>query len=170
MTEDAPDAANSTALSELLFFERGGSWLWLLAAPAAGISIALIQFSAGYGIQWFMPVLFFVLMLGFLSIQIKAARMHTSVESTVDSLRQGCETILTGEILEIHPVAAGREAARWQPARALGELPGVPRGRTGIGMELTGDRTVQAWARKHRQLRAALVNLVDERIPPESTS
>jgi hypothetical protein len=42
-----------------------------------------------------------------------------------------------------------------------------PRGRTGIGLRLTNDRTAQAWARKHRQLRAALTNLIEERIPPE---
>ena len=43
----------------------------------------------------------------------------------------------------------------------------MPKGRTGIGLKLTNDRTAQAWARKHRQLRSALVNLMDERIPPE---
>ena len=32
---------------------------------------------------------------------------------------------------------------------------------------LSGDRTAQAWARKHRQLRSQLVHLIDERIPPE---
>ncbi|GJF08642.1 membrane protein [Mycolicibacterium cyprinidarum] len=169
MTEGAANAGNSTAHSELLFFERGGSWLWLLAAPAAGIAMVLIQFSAGYGIQWLFPTIFFLLMLGFLSIQIKAARLHTSVALTVDSLRQGCETIQTREIVQIHPPATGREAPKWQSSRALGELTGVPRGRSGIGMELIGGRTVQAWARKHQRLRAALVNLVDERIPPEST-
>ena len=50
-------------------------------------------------------------------------------------------------------------------ARALGELTGVPKGRTGIGLKLTNDRTAQAWARKHQQLRAQLIHLVDERIP-----
>ena len=69
--------------------------------------------------------------------------------------------------MRIYPEASGPDAPEWQSARALGELTGVPRGRTGIGVKLTNDRTAQAWARKHQQLRAALTQLVDERIPPE---
>ncbi len=72
--------------------------------------------------------------------------------------------------MRVYPEATGRETPKWQSARTLGELTEVPRGRTGIGLGLTNDRTAQAWARKHKQLRAALVNLVEERIPPESTS
>ena len=71
------------------------------------------------------------------------------------------------EIVRVYPEATGSETPKWQYARALGELTGVPRGRTGIGLRLTNDRTAQAWARKHRQLRAALTNLIEERIPPE---
>jgi hypothetical protein len=44
----------------------------------------------------------------------------------------------------------------------LGELTGVPRGRVGIGLRLTGRRTAQAWARNHRALRAALTPLVGQ--------
>ncbi|STZ89058.1 conserved transmembrane protein [Mycolicibacterium fortuitum] len=39
----------------------------------------------------------------------------------------------------------------------------MPRGRTGIGLKLTGARTAQAWARKHRKLREVLTPLVEER-------
>ncbi|ADT97426.1 MULTISPECIES: hypothetical protein [Mycolicibacterium] len=152
---------------EVLFSEQGASWLWVLAGPAAGVAMALIQYSGGYGIQWVVPVLFLVLVSGFLAIQVKAARIHTSVELTTESLRQGTELIRTEEIVRIYPEASGSETPKWQYARALGELTGVPRGRTGIGVRLTNDRTAQAWARKHHQLRAALTNLVEERIPPE---
>jgi hypothetical protein len=106
----------------------------------------------------------------FLAIQVKAARIHTSVELTVDELRQGTEITRTDEIVRIYPEATGAETPKWQYARALGELTGVPRGRTGIGVRLTNDRTAQAWARKHHQLRAALTNLLEERIPPEPSS
>ncbi len=164
----AGSAQDSEPPAVLLYHERGASWLWLLAGPLAGVAMALIQWSAGYGIQWAIPALFFVLVLGFLAIQVKAVRMHTSVELTADSLRQGRETILAKEILEVYPEASGHEAPNWQSARALGELTGVPRGHTGIGLWLTGERTVQAWARKPRKMRAALTNLVEERIPPES--
>jgi hypothetical protein len=107
---------------------------------------------------------------GFLAIQVKAARIHTSVELTPDHLRQGTERVRVDDIVRIYPEPTGAEEPKWQSARALGELTGVPRGRTGIGLKLTNDRTAQAWARKHQQLRAALTQLVEERIPPESAS
>ena len=172
MTEDGAEVGNSQAppAAEVLFSEQGASWLWLVAGPAAGVTMALIQLSAGYGIQWFVPTLFFVLVSVFLWVQVKAARIHTSVELTADTLRQGTETTSTDDIVRVYPAATGKEVPKWQYARALGELTGVPRGRTGIGVRLTNDRTAQAWARKHHQLRAALTNLLEERIPPESTS
>ncbi|AFM15444.1 hypothetical protein Mycch_0626 [Mycolicibacterium chubuense NBB4] len=164
------ERADPMSPSDVLFYEQGASWLWLLAGPAAGVSMALIQLSAGYGIQWMVPGAFFVLVTLFLGIQVKAARIHTSVKLTADKLRQGTETILTSEIVRVYPEADGSETPKWQYARALGELTGVPRGRTGIGLRMTNARTAQAWARKHQQLRAALTNLLEERIPPEPAS
>jgi hypothetical protein len=161
---------DSTANPEVLFYERGASWMWVLAGPAAGVAMALIQMSAGYGFQWVVPGVFFVLVTGFLAIQVKAARIHTSVELTPEHLRQGTERIRTDDIVRIYPEPKGPEAPNWQSARALGELTGVPRGRTGIGLKLTNDRTTQAWARRHQQLRTVLTHLVEERIPPEPTS
>ena len=151
---------------QVLFYEQGASWWWLAAGPAAAIAMGLIQASAGYGFQWLVPGVFLVLVSGFLAIQVKAARIHTSVELTPETLRQGTERIRTDEIVRIYPEASGSEAPKWQSARALGELTGVPRGRTGIGLKMTNDRTAQAWARKHRQLRETLTQLVEERIPP----
>jgi hypothetical protein len=155
---------------EALFYEQGASWYWLLAGPAAGIAMALIQLSAGYGIQLLVPGVFFVLVTGFLAIQVKAARIHTSVELTPDQLRQGTERIPIENIVRVYPEPKGPEEPKWQSARALGELTGVPRGRKGIGLKLTNDRAAQAWARKHHELRAALTHLVEERIPPETAS
>jgi hypothetical protein len=156
--------------SEVLHYEQGASWWWLLAGPACGITMALIQLSAGYGIQWLVPGVFLVLVSGFLAIQIKAARIHTSVELTQDFLRQGTERLSIDDIVRIYPEAAKNETPKWQSARALGELTGIPRGRTGIGLKLTNDRTAQAWARRHQQLRSALTVLVEERIPPSTAS
>ncbi len=153
----------------VLFHEQGASWWWLLAGPACGIAMALIQLSAGYGIQWLVPGVFLVLVSGFLAIQVKAARIHTSVELTPDHLRQGTERLSIDDIVRIYPEAERNEKPKWQTSRALGELTGVPRGRTGIGLKLTNDRHAQAWARRHRQLRAALTGLVEERIPPSPT-
>ncbi len=139
-----------------LFAEPGATWWWAAAGPASAAAMLLIQVWAGYGVQWLVPLVFFVLVTGFLSIQVKAARIHTSVELTEEYLRQGTETIRISEIVQIYPEPSGSETPKWQAARALGELTGVPRGRTGIGLKLTNGRTAQAWARRHRQLRAAL--------------
>ena len=155
---------------QVLFYEPGATWWWILAGPAAGIAMALIQLSAGYGIQWMVPGIFFVLVTGFLWIQIKAARIHTSVELTPDHLRQGEERISIDDIVRIYPEATGAETQKWQSSRALGELTGVPRGRKGIGLKLTNDRAAQAWARKHHRLRTELTRVVEERIPPEPAS
>ena len=160
----------SSAPPQVLFYEQGASWWWILAGPAAGIAMALIQLSGGYGFQWLVPSIFFVLVTGFLWIQIKAARIHTSVELTPDHLRQGEERISIDDIVRVYPEPDGPAVAKWQSSRALGELTGVPRGRKGIGLKLTNDRGAQAWARKHRQLRSELTRLVEERIPPEPAS
>lgn len=154
---DAPAA-------ESLFHEVGASWYWLLAGPIAAATMLGIEINAGNGPQLLVPACFLVLVSGFLAVQVKAARIHTSVDLTRDKLRQGAETIDVDSIVRIYPEPApGEEPPKWQSARALGELTGVPRGRTGIGLRLTEGRTAQAWARKHEQLRAALTELLEQR-------
>lgn len=148
---------------EVLFHEQGASWAWLLAGPFAGVSMAILQITGGYGPDLWIPLIFLVLVSAFIAVQIKAARIHTSVELTTETLRQGTEKIRVEKIVEILPEPMNKETPQWESARALGELSGVPKGRTGIGVKLTGPRTVQAWARKPRRLRAALTQLVDER-------
>lgn len=154
-----------------LFHESGASWIWVLWGPVAAGAMILIEIWSGAPVSFLIPVIFLVLVSGFVGLQVKAARIHVSVELTEDALRQGTETILVREILKVYPEpenheASGKELARWQSARALGELVGVPRGRIGIGLKLTGDRYAQAWARRHRELRAALTPLVQERVEP----
>ncbi|HEY1441691.1 MAG TPA: DUF3093 family protein [Mycobacterium sp.] len=154
-----------------LFYEPGASWWWVLAGPLAAASMILIELWSGAGIGYLVPAIFLVMVSAFVALQVKAARIHVSVELTDDALRQGTETILVREIVKVYPEAenheaSGKELARWQSARALGELAGVPRGRIGIGLKLTGGRTAQAWARRHRHLRAALMPLVQERVEP----
>jgi len=156
---------------KLLFYERGASWWWVLAGPLAAASMILIELWSGAGVGYWVPAIFLVMVSLFVGLQVKAARIHVSVELTEDALRQGTETILVREIVKVYPEAehhevSGKELAKWQSARALGELTGVPRGRIGIGLRLTGGRTAQAWARRHRHLRAALTPLVQERVEP----
>ena len=171
MTEATPATPAGDGTPKPLFSEPGASWYWLLAGPAAAVSMILIEMSSHAGVGLTIPVIFLVMVSLFLGIQIKAARIHTSVELTEDALRQGTETILVREIVKVYPEAensvdSGLPLARWQSARTLGELNGVPRGRVGIGLRLTGGRTAQAWARRHRHLRDALIPLVQERVGP----
>src|SRR4029079_13576773 len=88
---------------EVLFYEQGASWWWIAAGPAAGIALGLIQRASGYGIHLLVPGAFFVLVTGFLAIQVKAARIHTSVELTPESLRQGTERLNIDAILRVYP-------------------------------------------------------------------
>ncbi|CAN5168861.1 hypothetical protein BH11ACT6_BH11ACT6_13420 [soil metagenome] len=211
----------------LLFSEPGATWYWMLAGPAAAAAIIAIQVASGAGLQWLVPVAFLFLVSAFIGVQIKAARIHTSVELTPSHLRQGAQTISVDEIVAVYPAAkngmrsyyddrrlykdagkgnsskstsaksnalanramkkAGLDPAdlpdtpeppsrdseadakaaaiahKWQSSRALGELVGVPRGRTGVGLKLTGGRTAQAWARRPQDLREALTELVEQR-------
>ncbi len=155
-----------------LFREAGASWYWVLVGPVSAAAMLWLEKTNGYGWQVSVPLLFLVLVTSFIALQVKAARIHTSVELTSQTLRQGTETIKVAEIVKVyppvdHPLTSEKEQERWQSARALGELVGVPKGRTGVGLRLTGGRTAQAWARRHRHLRAALTPLVEERLGPD---
>ncbi|BBY34163.1 hypothetical protein BST33_02820 [Mycolicibacter minnesotensis] len=155
-----------------LFLERGASWYWVLFGPISAGLLLVIQNSSGFGFQPLVPMVLLVLVSLMLAIQVKAARIHTSVELSQETLRQGTETIRVADILAIYPEAerptgwGKSQLQKWQESRALGELSGVPRRRMGIGLRLTGRRTVQAWARDHRRLRAALSELIPETVSP----
>jgi len=162
-----------------LFYENGASWRWLLAGPAAALAMVFVQWRAGLGFPVTVPLMFLVLVSGFLGLQVKAAREHTSVELTADTLREGTELLKIDQIVTVFPEPGTPAPSRapisswrvrpaeppepWQRARALGELSGVPRGRTGVGLELAGGRLVQAWARDADALRAALTGLVGKK-------
>jgi hypothetical protein len=154
-----------------LFYEPGASWLWVALGPLSAAALILIEIWSGAPVSFVVPVIFLVLVSAFVALQVKAARIHVSVELTEHALRQGTETVLVREIVKVYPepenhVASEKTLAKWQSARALGELVGVPRHRTGVGLKLTEGRTAQAWARRHRHLRAALTPLVQERVEP----
>jgi hypothetical protein len=169
-----------------IYAESGASWLWLLAGPVAGLIMVIVQYRAGLGLRLAVPVMFMVLVSGFLALQVKAARVHTSLELTADALRQGTETLPLKEIVSVYPepentvkaagfidkwqgralgLSASGPLEKWQTSRALGELSGVPKGRTPIGLRLTGSRYVQAWARDPDAFRTELSRLVPEEAP-----
>ena len=90
--------------SGVLFSEQGASWAWLVAGPASAVAAAAAQLWAGYGLQPLVPGAFLVLVSGFLAVQVKAARVHTSVELTADTLREGSETIDVVDIVRVLPL------------------------------------------------------------------
>ena len=154
-----------------LFREVGATWYWLLAGPISAVIMLWIEKSTGNGWQISVPVFFLVVVTVFIALQVKAARIHTSVVLTKADAASGHRNDpgvrdTSGVPEPDHPYASKKELERWQSARALGELVGVPKGRTGIGLRLTGGRTAQAWARRHRHLRNVLTPLVEERVSP----
>jgi len=151
---------------EPLFFEAGASWSWLLFGPVSALVMVFIGYWTGAGFQPLIPLMFLVLVTGFLGIQVKAARIHTVVELTPQSLREGTEILPVDQIVAVCPDPEdGRRGPKqkWQEARSLGELSEIPRGRTPLGLKLTQDRYVQAWARDAAGLRAALTELIESR-------
>ena len=165
MTE-VPSPVPSPLTPEPLFAEQGASWAWVLTGPAAAVAMLMVEINLGMGPQPVVPLIFLVLVSGFVALQVKAARIHTSVELTPHWLRQGTEKVDVANIVRVLPEpdkTPGARPPKWQSARALGELTAVPRGRTGVGIRLTEGRTAQAWARRHRDLRAALNDLVEQR-------
>lgn len=144
----------------ILFHEPGGRWRALLWGPAFCLVVLAVELASGPVIHWFALALFSLILVGLTYVQLRAARMHVSVELTTRQLRQGTETVDVAEIEEIFPPAEYEdgeyEPKKWETARVLGELSGVPRKRHGIGLRLVGGGLVQAWAKDDDGLRAAL--------------
>lgn len=72
---------------KLLFYEPGASWYWVLTGPLAAVSVLLLEISSGAGVGLITPAIFLVMVSAFVALQVKAARIHTSVELTHDALR-----------------------------------------------------------------------------------
>lgn len=151
----------------VLFEEPGARWRSLAWGPAVCVLALIIELSTGPVVHWFALALFALLLAGFTYVQISAARRHVSVELTTESLRQGTETLDVGDIDVVLPAATysdgDYEPKKWETARVLGELTGVPRRRHAIGLRLIGGGLVQAWAKDEEALRSALAEVVAEK-------
>ncbi|SIR68014.1 DUF3093 domain-containing protein [Williamsia sterculiae] len=142
--------------SRTLYRENGGSW-WVVAIGPALVAATLIVEIAGPGqVHWPVLSIFFVVLTGFSVAQVYAARRHVSMELTETTLRQGTKVIRLDDIAEIYPANLGTEHEKWESARALGELTGVPRRRKGIGVRLADGTLAQAWARDVDRFRTEL--------------
>ncbi|GAB2646190.1 hypothetical protein [Nocardia goodfellowii] len=141
----------------VLFAEPGARWRAVAYGPALCLVILLAELATGSPVHWFALIFCAALIAGFVALQVVAGRRHVSVELTDGALRSGAEVLPLSGIAEILPPRAdAKYEDEWESARALGELSGVPRRRTGIGLRLRDGSVVQAWAKDHRGLRAAL--------------
>lgn len=175
--EDRSEPADET----VLFYEPGARRRAVSYGPIGCALILVIEMATGATPHWFALIFCGALIAAFASVQVLAARTHVSVRLTNSALRQGAETVPLADILEVLPEhgKAPLDAAslagvswddadswpedEWRSARALGELSGVPRRRTGIGLRMRAGGQAQAWAKDHRALRAALTEAVAAR-------
>ena len=176
-TRDGGSQAGQTAAEpadegEVLFAEQGGSW-WIVAIGPVMVGAVLAMEITGPGqVHWPVLSIFAVILVSFSLVQVHAARRHVSVCLTETTLRQGTRTLPLTEIKKIFPPNEGVEAQKWESARALGELHGVPRRRKGIGLKLADGNLAQAWARDVEGLRRELteaVQAVKLGLPPRGT-
>ncbi|WP_327110420.1 hypothetical protein OHB12_21810 [Nocardia sp. NBC_01730] len=150
----------------VLFAEPGARWRAVSYGPVLCLAILVLELVTGSSVHWFALVFCAALIAGFVVLQVIAGKRHVGVELTGTTLREGTESLPLGSIAEVFPERdeeSWRDVGEteWESARALGELTGVPRRRTGIGLRLADGTMVQAWAKDHKALRAALTEVVD---------
>ncbi|MGW5387826.1 hypothetical protein [Nocardia sp. NPDC003963] len=138
---------------EVLFSEPGARWRAVAYGPLLCVLLLAAELAAGVTPHWFALLFCAVLISGFAVLQVYAARTHVSVELTEGFLRNGAETTPVRSIAAVLPVDADEP---WEDGRALGELTGVPRRRTAIGLRRTDGELIRTWAKDHRALRSAL--------------
>ncbi|MET7773839.1 hypothetical protein [Nocardia sp. NPDC005366] len=149
----------------VLFAEPGARWRSVAYGPVLCAIVLIVELVSSSPVHWFALIFCGALVAGFVALQVVAGQRHVSVELTDTTLREGAETVPLSTIADILPERDDNswDDEDWESARALGELSGVPRRRTGIGLRLRDGGLVQAWARDHRGLRAALVSAVSPR-------
>ncbi|GGF95878.1 membrane protein [Rhodococcoides trifolii] len=151
----------------MVFVEWGGRWRTLAFGPIfCGIAL-VIELLTGPVVHWIGLAVIALVLVGFTYVQVVAARRHATVRLTRDMLQQGTEDVDIDEIITVFPEPdyekTGGDPERWELARALGELSGVPRKRHGVGLRLRGGGLVQAWAKDEETLRERLTELVAAR-------
>ncbi|KQU04175.1 hypothetical protein ASG56_12305 [Rhodococcus sp. Leaf7] len=156
---------SETSANTVLFAEYGAKWRALGYGPAFCLLALGIEIYTGPVVHYVALVVIAAVLMAFTYVQIVAARRHATVILTPTTLSQGTEDVAVADILEVYPEpdyeATGNKLERWQTARVLGELSGIPRKRTGVGLKLAGNGIVQAWAKDEETLREELLALVE---------
>ncbi|MGY1932727.1 hypothetical protein ACW9HL_29965 [Nocardia gipuzkoensis] len=127
------------------------------------LAVLALELVTGGALHWFALLFCAALIAGFVALQVMAGKRHVSVELTPETLRSGTESLPLSSIADVLPERNedSWDDEEWESARALGELTGVPRRRTGIGLRLADGSLVQAWAKDHRALRTALTEALE---------
>lgn len=153
-----PERSGAAAdTGEVLFAEPGARWRAVAYGPLICALLLVAELAAGVTPHWFALVFCAVLITAFAVLQIYAARTHVSVEVAGGVLRNGTETTPIRSIAAVLPADSDEP---WEDGRALGELTGVPRRRTAVGLRRTDGELVRTWAKDHRALRAALTEAI----------
>lgn len=152
----------SSATADVLFAEPGARWRTVVYGPLFCLIVLIIELSSGRDVHWPILAMFAAILAGIISVQVMAARQHISVELSATSLRNGSETVPLDSIVEVLGEWVPGRPQPWETARVLGELAEVPRRRTAVGLRLTDDSVVRAWARDDRGLRGALTAALDD--------
>lgn len=157
-----PEANGPDSPEGALFYEPGARWRAVSYGPVFCVIALVIELFTGPVVHWFALTLFALILAGIVYVQVAAARRHVSVLLTETALRQGAEEVPLDEIEEVLPEADpyADEPQRWESARSLGELSGVPRRRRPIGLLLRDGSFAQAWARDDDGLRESLTEAV----------
>lgn len=142
---------------EVLFTEPGARWRAVAYGPLICAVLLAVELAAGVTPHWFALLFCAVLITGFAVLQVYAARTHVSVEVTDGFLRNGAETTPIRSIAAVLPADSDEP---WEDGRALGELTGVPRRRTAVGLRRTDGELIRTWAKDHRALRTALTEAI----------
>ncbi|MCC3327196.1 hypothetical protein [Nocardia abscessus] len=147
----------------VLFTEPGARWRAVAYGPILCLAVLALELVTGGAMHWFALLFCAALIAGFVALQVVAGKRHVSVELTPETLRSGTESLPLSSIADVLPERDedSWDDEEWESARALGELTGVPRRRTGIGLRLADGSLVQAWAKDHRALRAALTEALE---------
>lgn len=158
-------SAPTEGLPPPLFHEPGARWRTVAFGPLFCLVALLIELATGPVVHWVALPVMAVVLAGFACIMVVAGRRHVSVELTEAVLRQGTEDLPVADIEAVLAPAdpEALDPARWENARTLGELSGVPRKRTAIGLRLRGGTFVRAWAKDDAALRGCLDGLVSGR-------
>ncbi|MBF6218683.1 hypothetical protein IU479_11260 [Nocardia abscessus] len=147
----------------VLFTEPGARWRAVAYGPMLCLAVLALELVTGGALHWFALLFCAALIAGFVALQVMAGKRHVSVELTPETLRSGTESLPLSSIADVLPERDedSWDDEEWESARALGELTGVPRRRTGIGLRLADGSLVQAWAKDHRALRTALTEALE---------